>query len=202
MNKYKICPSCKTKNEPTLFECINCEADLTRVKVTDDEMVKTQESYSGKHADTELVRICECGKKNPPNARKCSLCSEDISDISPTPDEKVSDTPVTYILSSLDGLYVYKITTNKVIVGRESMMSDYLSGKKYVSRIHAGFTISNGELYIENLSKTNYTYVNNIRIEQKTKLSDGDVIGMGGTNIDGNSQPEAAYFLVRIVQCM
>ena len=36
MEKYKICPSCKTKNPPALFECMSCEADLTGVKITDE----------------------------------------------------------------------------------------------------------------------------------------------------------------------
>ncbi|MCI9320547.1 MAG: hypothetical protein HFH05_10780 [Lachnospiraceae bacterium] len=40
MEKYKICPSCKTLNEPTLLECVNCEADLTMVKITDEETEK------------------------------------------------------------------------------------------------------------------------------------------------------------------
>ena len=40
MQKYKICPSCHSKNEPTLLECLYCEADLTRVKITDEETEK------------------------------------------------------------------------------------------------------------------------------------------------------------------
>lgn len=40
MEKYKICPSCKAKNPPALFECMNCESDLTRVKITDEETEK------------------------------------------------------------------------------------------------------------------------------------------------------------------
>ena len=43
MQKYKICPSCQSKNEPTLLECLYCEADLTRVKVTDEETEKMLE---------------------------------------------------------------------------------------------------------------------------------------------------------------
>ena len=40
MQKYKICPSCHSKNEPTLLECLYCETDLTRVKITDEETEK------------------------------------------------------------------------------------------------------------------------------------------------------------------
>ena len=52
------------------------------------------------------------------------------------------------------------------------------------------------------MSNTNFTYVNNQKITEKTRLNDGDEIGLGGTNINGKSQSMAAYFLVRIGQCM
>ena len=58
------------------------------------------------------------------------------------------------------------------------------------------------ELFIENLSNTNFTYVNNKKILEKTKLQDGDEIGLGGTNLNGKCQEQAAYFLVRIGQCI
>ena len=91
---------------------------------------------------------------------------------------------------------------NKITIGRENTMSEYLSTKSYVSRSHAVVTIVNNELYIENLSNTNFTYVNNKKITEKTKLNDGDEIGLGGTNLNGKCQEQAAYFLVRIGQCM
>lgn len=209
MLKYKICPSCQTKNDPTLLECFTCEADLTRVKVTDEEAEKMHEenatsaaTYSGKQ---NMVRICECGQKNPPNARKCSACDEEISDITPTPDtslEETSENTQVFVLSSHDGQYVYRITAEEVVVGREQGMSAYLAQKSYVSRSHAKLTIENGELFVENLSSTNYTYVNNQRISQKTKLKDEDELGLGGTSINGARQNEAAYFIVRNGQCM
>lgn len=210
MQKYKICPSCQTKNEPTLLECLVCEADLTRVKITDEETEKMREENAASAAATtekqSMVRVCDCGEKNPPNARKCSACGEDISDITPTPDTMTEAEPAesvpAYVLSSLDGQYAYKVTTEESIVGRENVMSDYLASKSYVSRAHAKITLENGELFIENLSGTNYTYVNNKRIPTKTKLEDGDELGLGGTSVNGNRQNEAAYFLVRNGQCM
>lgn len=203
MEKYKICPSCHEKNEPTLLECIYCEADLTRVKITDEESERMQENNSIAEQQTaELVRLCECGAKNPPNARKCSSCGEDISDITPTPDTAEKPAETTFILSSTDGQYAYKLTSDEIIIGRENVMSEYLSVKSYVSRSHARLSIINGELFIENMSNTNFTYVNNQKITEKTRLNDGDEIGLGGTNINGKSQSMAAYFLVRIGQCM
>lgn len=203
MEKYKICPSCHEKNEPTLLECIYCEADLTRVKITDEESERMQENNSISEQQTaELVRLCECGAKNPPNARKCSSCGEDISDITPTPDTAEKPAETTFVLSSTDGQYAYKMTSDEIIIGRENVMSDYLSVKIYVSRSHARLSIINGELFIENMSNTNFTYVNNQKITEKTRLNDGDEVGLGGTNINGMSQSMAAYFLVRIGQCM
>lgn len=206
MEKYKICPSCKTKNPPALFECMNCEADLTGIKITDEETEKMIADNVIEQAETALgkmVRVCECGTKNAPNARKCNSCDEDISDITPTPDtEDQTKGECSFVLSSLDGRYAYTVTADDVTIGRESIMSEYLSVKSYVSRSHARITKANNELYIENLSNTNFTYVNNKKITEKTVLQDGDEIGLGGTNINGRCQEQAAYFLVRIGQCM
>lgn len=206
MEKYKVCPSCKTKNPPALFECINCEADLTGIKITDEETEKMIADNAVEQAKTDLskmVRVCECGAKNAPNARKCSSCDEDISDITPTLDtEDETKEERSFVLSSLDGRYAYTVTADDVIIGREGTMSEYLSVKSYVSRSHARITKENNELYIENLSNTNFTYVNNKMITEKTVLQDGDEIGLGGTNINGRCQEQAAYFLVRIGQCM
>ena len=104
----------------------------------------------------------------------------------------------TYVLSSLDGQYAYKVSADETVIGRENSMSDYLSTKSYVSRTHAKLTIEAGAFYIENLSGTNFTYVNNRKIVTKTQLKNGDELGLGGTNINGKCQSEAAYFLVRI----
>ena len=204
MEKYKVCPSCKTKNEPTLLECINCEADLTMVKITDEETERMQaeNAVAQPEATVKRVRVCECGAKNPANARKCCSCNEDISDITPVPDDAKEKNASAYVLSSLDGQYAYKMTTDEVVIGRENTMGEYLSAKSYVSRAHAKLFLEEDALYIENMSNTNYTYVNDRKIPGKTKLQDGDEVGLGGMNINGKRQEQAAYFLVRIGQCM
>lgn len=206
MEKYKICPSCNTKNPPALIECMSCEADITRVKVTDEEterMIAENTVAQTESAPKKMVRVCECGAKNAPNARKCSSCNEDISDITPAPDiEEEKTATISFVLSSLDGQFAYKVTNDDITIGRENTMSEYLSVKSYVSRAHARITAVKDELYIENLSNTNFTYINNNKITEKTKLQDGDEIGLGGTNVNGKCQEQAAYFLVRIGQCM
>lgn len=209
MQKYKICPSCHQKNEPTLLECLYCEADLTRVKITDEETEKMLEenavSTPAPSSKTTMVRVCDCGEKNPANARKCRACNEDISDITPTPEElpeaEEKKTPI-YVLSSLDGQYAFRMDSEETVIGRENTMSEYLASKSYVSRAHAKLCVEDGSFLIENLSGTNFTYVNNKKIAGKTKLENGDELGLGGTNVGGKCQSEAAYFIVRIDQCM
>lgn len=202
MEKYKVCPSCHTKNEPTLFECIHCEADLTSVKITDAE-TESMSDASGALAAAALVRICECGNVNPSNARKCSACGEDISDISPVEEPAAAEEQtISFLLSSLDGQYAYKISADETTIGREKAMREYLALKGYVSREHAKLFVEEGMLYVENLSRTNYSYVNNVKIEGRTRLEDGDELGLGGIERNGQRQSEAAYFLVRIGTCM
>lgn len=199
MDKYKICPSCGTHNPPTVFECIECETDLTSVRAVDETTEQIQAESHSKMPSGKMVRICECGARNLPSARKCSECGEDISDIVPTPDieEKVH-----YIFTSTDGEYAFELTELSVIIGRENVMKEYLSFKNYVSRNHAEITITDGKLYIKNLSKANGTYVNNEKLDDKLhELHDGDELSLGGCVVNGNRQANAAYFLVRIGSC-
>lgn len=202
MSKYKICPECQKQNEPFRLECAYCEADLTSVRITDEEnkIIAEEKADVQTESPAKMIRLCDCGAKNAPNARKCSVCNEDIFDITPVPDTE--STVKVFILSSIDGKYAYKVSADEVIIGRESVMSEYLAGKSYVSRSHAKISIQDNELWIENLSGTNYTYVNNKRIAGKTKLSDGDELGLGGMVVNDSRQEQAAYFLVRTGSCI
>ena len=58
-------------------------------------------------------------------------------------------------------------------------------------------------MYVFNFSKTNYTYINNVKIEDDNpkELKDGDEIGLGGNSQNGQRQNEAAYFVIRIGSC-
>jgi len=206
MEKYKICPACGKHNAAVILECVFCEADLTGVRIYDQE---TEQSLHTPPADNDnsndctMIRICEeCGCENRVSDRKCRQCGEDISDIIPIPcaDTKNNEH---YILTSLDGAYAYQIVDGANVIGRECSMAEYLSQKPFVSRRHAQIEVCDGTLYITNLSGTNYTYVNNIRIAaEKHQLEDGDEIGLGGYSINGNRQEQAAYFIVRIESCM
>ena len=206
-SKFKICPECGKHNPPSLLECRYCEADLTGVKVVDGETV-TQEAPAPSDgtipADTpdktELVRICDCGAENPPQARKCRACGEDISDIIPSQIEKKAQKPFAYELKSVDGAFSSLIDKPLIVVGREAIFKDYLAERVYVSRQHARFTVVADKVFVENLSRTNKTFLNNEEIQDATPtaICDGDEIGLGGKVINGSRQDKAAYFVFQV----
>ena len=202
--KYKICPECGKHNPPSLIECRYCEADLTSVKVVDSSAeeanAKAQKERASESVETELVRICECGAENAPQARKCKVCGEDISDIIPVRVEKKAKKSFSYELKSQDGSFSITLDKPLVVVGREAELKEYLQSKVYVSRQHARMTVVADKVFIENLSRTNKTYLNNEEIPDgtPTALSNGDEIGLGGKVIDGSRQDNAAYFIFQV----
>lgn len=201
LEKYKICPACGEHNPPNLLECRKCETDLTGIKVMDsameqketDEKAHASESPSGDGTPV-LVRVCECGAHNPPQARKCKECGEDISDIIPT--TVMERQTFAYELKAIGDEYAVTLDQPVIIIGREAELKDYLVNKMYVSRQHAKLTIVAGKVMIENLSNTNRTFINNLPIAgtEPTALRDGDEIGLGGMEINGERQKDAAYF--------
>lgn len=207
MAKYKVCPVCGEHNEPFMLECSKCETDLSSTRVIDEDAEKAQAEQQTSGArntvSSKMIRICDCGFKNPMQSRKCQSCGEDISMVVPTPDEEPENI-IKYVISSVDGAYAYELSMPKTVVGRENEMQDYLESKSYVSRKHAEFRIENNKLFVINFSQTNFTYVNNVKIEDETpkELNDGDEIGLGGNQQNGVRQDEAAYFVVRIGSCI
>lgn len=204
MEKYKVCPYCGKRNLPKMLECVQCETDLSNVRVIDEEIEQKEiKRDEQKITVIQMIRKCDCGHANPVNARKCEICGEDISDIIPSEETDEALDTINYVFASLDGEYAYRMAEAIVCIGREMVMAEYLERKPYVSRQHAELMIEDYHLYIRNLSKTNYTYVNNVRIPQeKYELQDGDEVGLGGNCQNGNRQEEAAYFLVRIGSCI
>lgn len=207
MAKYKICPVCGEHNEPYMLECSKCETDLSSTRVLDENTEKAQSKQALKEnasaSTTKMIRLCDCGFKNPVQSRKCQSCGEDISMIVPSHDEAETEETNKFIISSLDGFFTYEFISESTVVGRENELQDYLGDKLYVSRRHAEFKIIDGKLYVINFSKTNYTYINNVKIEDDNlkELKDGDEIGLGGNSQNGQHQNEAAYFVIRIGSC-
>ena len=200
MEKFKICPVCGMHNKPNMIECIGCETDLTSVKATDEatEQAKiiAQENTS-ENVEEKYVRICDCGCINSATAKKCVECGEDISDIAPILQSE--NNTCKYVMTSLDGEYAYEIKDGTAILGRENEMKEYLADKAYVSRQHAKIMKDDDKVYIENLSNTNFTFVNNQKIAEKTELHVDDEIGLGGNETNGSRQSGAAYLILRNV---
>lgn len=203
MEKYKLCPFCGKRNLPKMLECVQCETDLSTVPVTDENMEQKKNDHKELKTTIQMVRICGCGAHNPVNVRKCEKCGEDISDIVPSPEVLQEDEKIHYALASVEGNYVHEMMSEREIIGRENVMKEYLENKPYVSRKHAELYIEEDDLYIVNLSQTNYTYINNIKVVNGPyKLLNGDEVGLGGNEKNGIRQEEAAYFQVRIGTCI
>lgn len=194
LKKYKVCPVCGGHNDPRLMECDTCGTDLMGIPVVDAALEKVTAPEGSVY-----VRICECGYANPSQARKCEACGEDISDIIPV--EKKSKQTLQYRFCDLAGQYEYTIPLGTAVIGREHEMREYLSEKSYVSRAHAKVMLNEEGLFIENLSRTNYTYVNNIRIcDGKVPLKNQDEVSLGGISLNGTRQEQAAYFRVETIE--
>ena len=200
MEKFKICPVCGMHNKPNMIECIGCETDLTSVKATDEatEQAKiTAQENTSENVEEKYVRICDCGCINSATAKKCVECGEDISDIAPILQSE--NNTCKYVMTSLDGEYAYEIKDGTAILGRENEMKEYLADKAYVSRQHAKIMKDDDKVYIENLSNTNFSFVNNQKIAEKTELHVDDEIGLGGNETNGSRQSGAAYLILRNV---
>ena len=202
-NKFKICPACGERSISSKFECLKCETDLTSVKIVDEAILQSSQKESANTPasvdDGELVKTCDCGTANPPQTRKCISCGEDISDIRPAPLQNTV-APKRYALRSVDGEYMFEFDKPVVVIGREAVMREYLLGKSYVSRQHAKVTVTDGGVFIENISTTNLTFINNIPVssDAPTLLKSGDEIGIGGKVINGSRQNKAAYFILEV----
>jgi len=202
LQKYKVCPNCGEQNAPNLMECRKCETDLTGIKVVDSsaEPATLPPPETNSEPITALARVCDCGAQNPPQARKCKVCGEDISDIMPTTVAQEDIKPFTYELKAIDDDFSIVFDKPVIIIGRNAELKEYLEKKLYVSRSHAKLTIVAEKVFIENLSSTNKTYVNNEPTEDGTPflLKNGDEIGLGGKVLNDTRQSQAAYFTFSI----
>ena len=200
MEKFKVCPVCGMRNKPNMIECLGCETDLTSVKATDEEAENAKnhsQEIEVSQSQAEYVRVCDCGCVNSATAKKCADCGEDISDIAPTMSMQRNE--CTFVMASLDGTFVFEIKEGEALIGREHEMKEYLMSKPYVSRQHAKLIKEADKIFIENLSGTNFTFVNNKRIVERTELKLNDEIGLGGNEVTGKRQDEAAYLVLRSI---
>lgn len=75
----------------------------------------------------------------------------------------------------------YTVSVQEMTIGRGTTTSLRLfDSTGRLSRRHAGFELSNGQLHLRDLGSTNGTYVDGIRIEAPTRINVGVVIKLGG----------------------
>ena len=70
---------------------------------------------------------------------------------------------------------------DEVTVGRAAGCGVAIDYDTYSSNLHARLFRLDGELWAEDLGSTNGTWVNTIRIGERTKLRKGDLLQVGGT---------------------
>lgn len=74
------------------------------------------------------------------------------------------------------------IKRNKLLIGRAEQC-DVRPLSEDVSRRHCAVTVGPAEVWVEDLGSRNGTYVNNARIAERTKVSDGDLIKVGSLEL-------------------
>lgn len=84
-----------------------------------------------------------------------------------------------------DQVWEKEITRFPCLIGRESMSCDLVVSEPAVSRKHARFVENNGNLYIEDVSEHNGTYLNGVKLPSlgKARLHEGDRINLGRAEI-------------------
>ncbi len=77
----------------------------------------------------------------------------------------------------------HPISSYPFYIGKEKGRVNLMIKDISVSRIHAGITEENGEIYIEDLHSTNGTYLNDMLLEshKRTRLKKGDILQFGKT---------------------
>lgn len=78
----------------------------------------------------------------------------------------------------------YFVKSNSPIsIGRSNETNIRIAYDDFCSRKHSLLYWQGDTCFIEDLNSANGTFVNNERISEKTELHDGDIIGLGDTEI-------------------
>lgn len=70
---------------------------------------------------------------------------------------------------------------DEVTVGRAPGCGVPIDYDTFASSLHARLFRLDGDLWVEDLGSTNGTWVNTVRIEERTKLEKGDLLQVGGS---------------------
>jgi pSer/pThr/pTyr-binding forkhead associated (FHA) protein len=78
---------------------------------------------------------------------------------------------------------VYTIDSNALTIGRGAGNDVSINGDEYASARHARFEPRRDGVYIEDIGSTNGTFVNGIRLTRDRRLTPGDVVRVGETDL-------------------
>jgi hypothetical protein len=78
---------------------------------------------------------------------------------------------------------VFELDVATLSVGRGSGNDIPISADEYASSRHARFEPRRDGLYVEDVGSTNGTFVNGIRVTRERKLTPGDIVRVGQTDL-------------------
>jgi hypothetical protein len=84
---------------------------------------------------------------------------------------------------ALDEGDVYTIDSHPLTVGRGANNTVALDGDEYASTRHARFEPRRDGIWLEDMGSTNGTFVNGIRLTRERRLTPGDVVRIGETDL-------------------
>ena len=85
--------------------------------------------------------------------------------------------------SALEEGDIYGIDSTALTVGRSGDNDLPLDGDEYASAHHAKFEPRRDGVYVEDVGSTNGTFVNGIRLTRDRRLTPGDVVRIGETDL-------------------
>lgn len=83
----------------------------------------------------------------------------------------------------LQGHKYFVRTDSPILIGRNEEANIRIAYDEFCSRKHAVVSWENNACYIQDLNSTNGTYVNKVKIAEKIKLNNQDIISFGSTEV-------------------
>src|SRR5437764_3098443 len=105
------------------------------------------------------------------------------SGLAQTPPELHSGRLVVLKSSDLDEGSDFQLNSSQVTIGRGGQNDIALPQDEFVSARHARFEPRRDGVWIQDLGSTNGTYLNGVRLERPRRLSVGDVVRVGDTDL-------------------
>ncbi len=147
-----------------------------------------QNLVSGAGGQVVVTQTCfRCGALNPSSRLFCTTCGDDLSNKRAVANRYLGPNgrPILARLSIQNGPMAgrsYRFHQDVTTIGRTTGNDLVVSGRT-VSRRHARLWFAEGRWYLEDLQSANGTLLNNVRINQRVALNDGDVISFGDETV-------------------